>query len=60
MGHNEQQITPKQEIDRLESPGTEVTQEQIEILGSAEKFAEHLISFFFFLYQNCSMTIEVD
>ncbi len=60
MGNNEQQITPKQEIDRLESSGTEVTQEQKEILGSAEKFAEHLVSLFPQLDQNRSMIIEAD
>lgn len=54
------QFTPPQETSKSEMPEREVTPEQKEILESAEKFAEHLISLFPQVDENRRIVIEVD
>jgi len=54
------QFTSPQEAPKVEMPEIVITPEQKEILESAEKFAEHLISRFPQVDENRRMIIEVD
>lgn len=57
---SQSQFTPPQESPIAKKPEREITQEQKEILESAEKFAEHLTSRFPQVDENRRMVIEID